>query len=146
MSLFATLGLLDAEYDAFDIQVGGVITDVSDRKLVNSPEVSGSIGASYAVALSSRLTVTLHGDVAYRSDYANEVTASPNLNQDAYWLANAFVSVGSTDGRWEARVGIKNISDEAIRVQGFNLAAFPGMEAAFYAAPQTYNVRLIYRY
>ncbi len=146
LSLSASLGLLNAEYDEFNIQVGGVVTDVSDRDLVNAPEVSGSFGATYEVDISSSLTAKLHGDVAYRSDYANEVTASPNLNQDAYWISNAFVSVATKDGRWEARAGVKNISDEEIRVQGFNLAAFPGLEAAFYAAPQTYDFRLIYRY
>ncbi|MEM9740213.1 MAG: TonB-dependent receptor [Pseudomonadota bacterium] len=146
LSLSASLGLLDAEYDEFDILVGGVVTDVSDRDLVNTPEVSGSFAATYSFDMTDMLVATLHGDIAYRDSYANEVTDSPNLRQEAYWLSNAFVSVKTQNERWEARAGIRNIGDEEILVQGFNLAAFPGVETGFYGAPQTYDIRLIYRY
>ncbi len=146
LTLSASLGLMDAQYDEFDIQVGGVVTDVSDRDLVNTPEVSGSLAATYDFDLSASLTATLHGDISYRNSYANEVTDSPNLRQDAYWLSNAFVAVKTRDERWEARAGIRNIGDETIRVQGFNISAFPGVETAFYGAPRIYDFRLIYRY
>lgn len=146
LTLSASLGLLDAEYDEFDIQVGGVATDVSSRDLVNTPEVSGSFAATYEFPLSGSLNGVLHGDLAYRDSYANEVSDSPNLRQDAYWLSNASAAVKTADGRWEARFGIRNIGDEEIMVQGFNLAAFPGVETAFYGAPQTYDFRIIYRY
>ncbi len=146
LTLSASLGVLDAQYDEFDILVGGVVTDVSGRDLVNAPELSGSFAATYDFDLTDALKATVHGDLAYRDSYANEVTDSPNLRQDAYWLSNAFVAIKTADGRWEARAGIRNIGDEAILVQGFNLAAFPGVETAFFAAPRTYDFRLIYRY
>jgi iron complex outermembrane receptor protein len=146
LSLSASVGLLDAQYDEFDILVGNVVTDVSSRSLVNSPEVSASFGATYDFGLTDALKATMHGDLAYRGSYANEVTDSPNLRQDAYWISNAFFAVKTLDERWEARAGIRNIGDEAILVQGFNLAAFPGVETAFFAAPRTYDFRLIYRY
>ncbi len=146
LTLSASLGLMDAEYDEFDIQVGGVITDVSDRDLVNTPDLSGSFAATYDFSLTDTLTATLHGDIAYRDSYANEVTDSPNLRQDSYWLSNAFVAIKTQDNRWEARAGIRNIGDESILVQGFNLASFPGVETAFFGAPRTYDFRLIYRY
>ncbi|MEM6651185.1 MAG: TonB-dependent receptor [Pseudomonadota bacterium] len=146
LTLSASLGLLDAQYDEFDIQIGGLVTDVSDRDLVNTPEVSGSFATTYEFDVTDTLTATLHGDLAYRSSYANEVTDSPNLRQDAYWLSNAFVSIKTKDERWETRAGIRNIGDEDILVQGFNLAAFPGVETGFYTAPQTYDIRLIYRF
>lgn len=146
LTLAASLGVLDAQYDEFDILVGGVVSDVSDRDLVNAPELSGSFAATYDFSLSDRLAATIHTDLAYRGGYANEVTDSPNLRQDAYWLSNAFVAVKTANSRWEARAGIRNIGDKAILVQGFNLAAFPGVETAFFAAPRTYDFRLIYRY
>ncbi|MEM1148937.1 MAG: TonB-dependent receptor [Pseudomonadota bacterium] len=146
LTLSASLGLLDAQYDEFEIQVGGVVTDVSGRDLVNTPEVSGSVAATYEFPLTSGLKAVLHGDLAYRDSYANEVTDSPNLRQDAYWLSNAFAAVKTGDERWEARFGIRNIGDEEILVQGFNLQAFPGVETAFFGAPQTYDFRIIYRY
>ncbi|MEM1103300.1 MAG: TonB-dependent receptor, partial [Pseudomonadota bacterium] len=78
--------------------------------------------------------------------FANEVTGSPALTQESYWLANAFVAVKTDDGRWEARAGVRNIGDEEIIVQGFNLLAFPGLETAFLAAPRTYDFRVIFNY
>ncbi|WP_018997032.1 TonB-dependent receptor [Hirschia maritima] len=146
LTLSMSLGLLDAQYDEFEILVGGVRTDVSDRDLVNTPEVSGSFAATYEFDLGPSLKATLHGDLAYRDSYANEVTDSTNLRQDAYWLSNAFASVKTPDNRWEVRAGIRNIGDESILVQGFNLAAFPGVETGFYGAPRTYDLRLIYRF
>ncbi|MEM7569162.1 MAG: TonB-dependent receptor, partial [Pseudomonadota bacterium] len=146
LSLNGSLGFLDAEYDEFETLVGGVVTDVSDRDLVNAPRWSLSFGATYVTPLTDDVSLTLHADAAHRSSFANEVTDSPNLRQDAYWLANAFVSLGAPDKRWEVRAGMRNIGDEAITVQGFNLAAFPGLEAAFFAAPRTYDLRAIFRY
>ena len=39
LDLNATLAWLDASYDEFNILVGGVVTDVSSRSMVNSPEM-----------------------------------------------------------------------------------------------------------
>ena len=146
LTINASLGLLDAEYDEFDILVGGVATDVSDRALVNSPDVNASLAVTWEQPLSDRLGLVLHGDAGYRSDLATEITDSPVLRQDAYTLLNAFAALRSTDGVWEVRAGVQNLTDEAVRVQGFNLADFPGVQLGFYAAPRTYDLRLIWRY
>ncbi|MEM9750554.1 MAG: TonB-dependent receptor, partial [Pseudomonadota bacterium] len=131
LSLTGSVGFLDAEYDEFEALVNGVPTDVSDRPLVNAPEWSASMGATYTAPMNNILTGVVHADLAYRSEFANEVTGSPALTQESYWLANAFVAVKTDDGRWEARAGVRNIGDEEIIVQGFNLLAFPGLETAF---------------
>ncbi|MEQ7154668.1 TonB-dependent receptor [Brevundimonas aurifodinae] len=146
LSINASLGLLDAQYDEFDILVGGVATDVSDRALVNSPEVNASLAATWEQPLDNGLTLVLHGDAGYRSEIATEITDSPILRQEAYTLVNAFAALRSTDGVWEVRAGVQNATDEAVRVQGFNLADFPGVQLGFYAAPRTYDLRVIWRY
>ncbi|MFC5345551.1 TonB-dependent receptor [Brevundimonas staleyi] len=146
LSINASLGLLDAQYDEFDILVGGVATDVSDRALVNSPEVNASLAATWEQPLENGLTLVLHGDAGYRSEIATEITDSPVLRQEAYTLVNAFAALRSTDGVWEVRAGVQNATDEAVRVQGFNLADFPGVQLGFYAAPRTYDLRVIWRY
>lgn len=146
LSVNASLGLLDARYDEFNILVGGVVTDVSDRDLVNTPKVSGSLAVTWERPISDGLGLVLHGDAGYRSSLATEITASPVLRQDAYTLLNAFAALRSTSGTWEVRAGVQNLTDEKIRVQGFNLAEFPGVQLGFYTAPRTYDLRLIYRY
>ncbi len=146
LTLNGSVGWLDAEYDEFNILVGGVATDVSDRPLVNSPRWNASLGATYEHPIGENMTGVLHVDGAYRGETATEITASPELTQDRYGLLNAFVALKSNDDRWELRGGVQNATNEAIRVQGFNLSEFPGVQLGFYRAPRTYNVQLTFRY
>lgn len=146
LSIAGTMGWLDAEYDEFEILVGGVPTDVSDRPLVNSPRWNASLGATYEHPFGDRYVGIIHVDGAYRGERATEITASPELTQKRHGLLNAFVALRTADERWELRGGVKNATNEAIRVQGFNLSEFPGVQLGFYAAPRTYDFRLIYRY
>lgn len=145
-TLTGSVGWLDAKYTEFDILVGGVATDVSDRPLVNAPRWNASLGATYEQPFANGLTGVLHVDGAYRGETATEITGSPALTQERYGLLNAFAAIKADDGRWELRGGVKNATNEAVRVQGFNLSEFPGVELGFYKAPRTYNVQAIFRY
>ena len=146
LTLSGTLGWLDADYDEFNILVGGVATDVSDRPLVNAPKWNGSVSATYEQPISPSMTAVFHADAAYRGKRAIEISASPELNQDGHEMVNAFAAIKTNDERWEFRAGVKNVTDTAIRVQGFNLSEFPGVQTGFYAAPRTYDFRVIYKY
>ncbi|EIL96706.1 TonB-dependent receptor [Rhodanobacter thiooxydans] len=146
LSINATLGLLDANYDKFSTLVGGVVTDVSKRDLVNSPRLNASVGVTWTQPVADGLDVVLHGDANHRSSLATEITDSPVLRQRAYTLLNAFVGLRSAKDKWEVRAGVQNIGNEKVHVQGFNLAEFPGVQLAFYTAPRTYDLRVIYHY
>ncbi len=146
LSVTGTLGWLDAQYEEFEILVGGVATDVSDRAMVNAPDWNGSVAINYEQPVGNGMTALFHVDAAYRGERATEITASPVLTQDGHEVVNALVSLKAADERWELRAGVKNLTDEAIRVQGFNLSEFPGVQLGFYAAPRTYDARLILRY
>lgn len=146
LTITATAGYLDAEYRKFETLVGGTATDVSDRGLVNSPKWNASLGATYQQALGNGLIGTAHADAGYRSKTYNEITASENLAQNKYAIVNALVSVKTEDARWEVQAGVRNLTDQSIRVQGFNLSEFPGFELSFFSAPRTYDFRVIYRY
>ncbi|MGH8239484.1 MAG: TonB-dependent receptor, partial [Steroidobacteraceae bacterium] len=146
LTVNASLGYLDAEYRKFETLVGGVVTDVSDRKLVNAPEWSASLGLTYERSLSASLIGTVHVDGAYRGKTYTEITSSEVLAQPDYVLANAFVSVKTKNEHWEVRGGVQNLGDEQVRVQGFNLSEFPGYQLAFYSARRTWDLHLIYRY
>lgn len=146
LTLNATVGFLDADYEEFETLVLGVVTDVSDRGLVNSPKWNASLGATYEQPITDRLIGVAHMDAAYRSKTFNEITASEILAADEYVIVNAFLSVRTEDGRWEFRGGVQNLTDQAIRVQGFNLSEFPGFQLSFFSAPRTYDFRLFYRY
>ncbi len=142
----ASLGVLDAHYDKFQILNGTTVTDASNRRLVNTPPVSASLALTYDRPLFGRLDGEAHVDANYRGETATEITDSPLLRQPEYVNLNAFLALRTSDNRWEARLGVKNLTDVAVRRQGFNLDAFPGVEVAFFNPPRTYDVRLIHRF
>jgi len=49
LTINGSLGFLDAEYDSFSTLINGVVTDISNRSLRRTPDLSYSIGADYSV-------------------------------------------------------------------------------------------------
>lgn len=146
LDLTGSLGLLDAKYRRFDQLVAGEVTDVSDRRIVNAPDLNASLGLTYERPLSDRLSGAVHVDASYRSKLATEITDSTILRQRGYERVNAFIALTGPEKRWELRAGVENLTDRAVRVQGFNLSEFPGVQVGFFSAPRTYDLRLILRY
>ena len=147
LDLTGSVGLLDAKYRRFEQLVGGVATDVSDRRVVNAPDFNASLGLTYTRPLGGGdLSGVFHVDGAYRSTVATEITDSPLLRQPGYEKINAFIGIVGPEKRWELRAGVENLTDRAVRVQGFNLSEFPGVQLGFFAAPRTWDLRLILRY
>ena len=146
LSIDASVGNLDAEYEKFETLVNGVLTDVSTRRLPNAPEWTGFLGMTYSDQLTPGIAGTFHVDVAYKGDHANESSDSPNLAVAAATYLNAFVSIAASDQSWEVRVGGTNLTDKARAAQRFNTAEFSGVETAFMGAPRLYDIRLLLRF
>lgn len=146
LNLTGALGYIDAEYNEFNTFVFGVQTDVSDRSLVNTPEWTASAGATWSDSVTEDLNLTLHGDVAYRAKSYTEITSSEVLAQEGYVMANALVSLARKDEAWTLSAGVKNLTNENVIKQGFNLSEFPGYQLGFYGAPRTFEVRLSLRH
>ena len=146
LSIDASVGYLNAEYEEFETLVNGVLTDVSTRRLPNAPEWTGFLGVTYSDQLTPGIAGTFHVDVAYKGDHANESSDSPNLAVAAATYLNAFVSIAASDQSWEVRVGGTNLTDQARAAQSFNTAEFSGVETAFMGAPRLYDIRLLLRF
>ena len=146
LSIDASVGNLNAEYEKFETLVNGVLTDVSTRRLPNAPEWTGFLGMTYSDQLTPGIAGTFHVDFAYKGDHANESSDSPNLAVAAATYLNAFVSIAASDQSWEVRVGGTNLTDKARAAQSFNTAEFSGVETAFMGAPRLYDIRLLLRF
>ncbi|MCY3989474.1 MAG: TonB-dependent receptor [Gammaproteobacteria bacterium] len=146
LSIDASVGYLNAEYEEFEILVLGMLTDVSDRRLPNAPEWTGFLGMTWSDQLTANLAATVHVDIAYKGGHANESTDSPNLAVPAATYINAFVSISGDDERWEVRLGGTNLTDRARAAQSFNTAEFSGVETAFMGMPHLYDIRLLWRF
>ncbi len=71
-----SLGLLDAKYDRFFTLVNGVSTDISNRQLRRTPDVSASIGADWSIPAGPGELV-LAGSYRYISSYQTTIVGAP---------------------------------------------------------------------
>ena len=143
LTLSGHVGYMDAHYEEY-IGPGGV--NIADqREMVNTPEWSGGLAATYEWAVGSDLFATVHGDASWRSKTYPTVSSSETVAQDGYGIVNLFAGIGAADDRWEVRAGVRNAFDEHYVTQAFDLSEFPGYELAYYGAPRTFDIRLILR-
>jgi iron complex outermembrane receptor protein len=141
-SLQGNLAYLHSEYTEYID--GGV--DVTDRSLVNAPEWSGRLGASYDLGLGEFGELRFLGGASYRSKTYLTVSSSEVLAQDAVTLFDASIIYTPPGDHWSFVLSGQNLSDEAYREHGFDLSAFPGVELGYYGAPRTYSLSARYRF
>ncbi|MGQ3040151.1 MAG: TonB-dependent receptor [Brevundimonas sp.] len=127
----------------------GCFVDVSNlRDFQNTPEWTGSISATYTHWFEDGSEIAFTPSAAYRGAYQQFETASPLLDQDAYWMYDASAVWTSASDRWTVGFHGKNLSDERYRTGGYS---FPGALTgdsliAFYGAPRTFTARVGYKF
>ncbi|MAL10561.1 MAG: TonB-dependent receptor [Maricaulis sp.] len=146
------LGYLDGHYGQF---ISGLGVDISDQvQIQNTPRTTANATLSYETPVFGGMLTTL-GQVAYRSDSSQFEIPFARLDQEAFALWNASVVWDSADGRWQAGVHGRNLTDERYRVSGYDfvnnttLAPELGLEGtltAWYGDPRTYTATIAYRY
>jgi len=142
LEIRGSIGWLDAEYQEF---IGENGRDISgEREMVNAPEWSGALSARIHLPVFGGI-LTLSVDGTWRDKTYPVVSSSEILAQDSYAMLQSLLSFRSGSGRWELRLGAKNLTDEEYITHGFDLTAFPGYQLAYYGAPRTYDLRLIWR-
>lgn len=139
LNLQLSLGYLDATYA--NLSPGATVTE--DDELVKAPEWTFSAAADYTIDLPEGRSLTLGGDVSYRSSYANELTNEPVLMQDGFALYGAYASLSLTDSLDLTLFG-KNLSDERYMTNGIASYGSFGNVVANYSAPREWGIRLKY--
>jgi iron complex outermembrane recepter protein len=135
--LTTAIGYLDAGYERLDpsVSAGTNATPIFlDNKLVNTPELSASVGIAYSVDLSDWGSLTPRVDWSYHDEQENNALNTPQLHQDSYELLNAAIAFESTDGRWESVLAFRNITDETYLITGNS-----GFQTASAYVEQIYN-------
>ncbi|MFA4940641.1 TonB-dependent receptor [Brevundimonas sp.] len=157
LTLNASLSYIDASFDQFLAYIPtasgntscptlpGCVVDVSSqRNFQNTPEWTGSIGATYNWFMENGSSIAFIPSVAYRGAYQQFETPSPLLDQGAYWMYDASIVWTSSDDRLTFGVHGKNLGDERYRVGGYS---FPGALTGdsiigFYGPPRTVTATL----
>lgn len=165
LSLNASIGLLDAEYDEFCADIdgpgpaaasdcGGNVVDLGDgtflvdrdqtfRELSRAPEEQYYIGAEYDIPTDVG-TFFVRGDGSYESKYFTDgVLNHPAAETGGFWLWDASAGWRSADERWRIQAWCKNCSDEVYTAGLTQTAQF--FNQHFYGWPRTYGLTLAYR-
>lgn len=118
----AAIGYLDAGYEKLSPTVssaGSNATPVNiSNELVNTPELSASIGVAYTLDLGEWATLTPRVDWSYHDEQYNDAVNEPRLFQDSYDMLNAAFTLETNDGRWESVLAFRNITDEEFLITG----------------------------
>ena len=152
LTLNGMLSYTDAEFEQFMAYIPtgplnsscptqpGCVVDVSDqRDFQNTPEWTGSIGATYTHWMENGSSLAFIPSASYRGDYQLFETASPILDQEGFWMFDASLVWTSSNDRLTVGVHGKNLSDEQYRVGGYVFpgALFGDSLIGYYGAPRT---------
>ena len=136
--LSAQLGYLDAKYDEFidpRVVVNPALASLHDH-VPFAPEWTARLAASHSFYLSGGSVITLGGDVSYRDDTWLSVDNREVLKQDAYSLLGAYAIWDSADGSWQARLGVRNLSDKLYKTDAQEFSSVGNIQTAYYGWPR----------
>ena len=100
------------------------------------PERTARLAASHSFYLSSGSVITVGGDVSYRDDTWLSVDNREVLKQDAYSLLGAYAIWDSADGSWQARLGVRNLSDKLYKTDAQEFSSVGNIQTAYYGWPR----------
>lgn len=129
LTLAANVALLDGKYDRFTNAqcyqvpaqtaaqgcIGGV-QDLSGKTLQYAPEYAATLSAEYSTPLSNTLRLFFRTEVFLTDDQQLNSDGDPDTVQKAYEKLDARIGIGSLDGRWQAALVGRNLTDEIIAV------------------------------
>ena len=147
LTITATLGYLDAGYTEIDPAAAPLLFNrfgqqiTTQTELANTPELTASLAVNLAIAKDW----SLNANASFTGDVENDVFNTRKLSQEAYTVAGASLRYDSPNGKWNALLGISNLTDERYIVSGFEAGALPFTNAS-YNRPREWYFTVGYRY
>ncbi|MDB5460290.1 MAG: TonB-dependent receptor [Caulobacteraceae bacterium] len=145
-SVHTAVSYIDTKFDKYIAFIPGAgLTDVSgQRKLQNTPTWTGSLSATWSHDFGGNGKLELTPLASYRSFTQQFETATPLIDQPAYWLYDVDLVWTSASGRYQAGLHGKNLGDQRYKIGGYTFpgATFANSIDAFYGAPRTVTVSL----
>ncbi len=122
LELYASIGLLQAEYDDYRYEKSGEIIDLSGRELAHAPSYNYQLGATWRGDTGFFANMNLSGmDSFYYSD-------SNDFVSDDYHLLN--LRLGYEADNWSVYLWGRNLTDEEYGVRGFFFGNEPNKDWA----------------
>jgi len=126
----------------------GVAVDLSGNQLVNSPELTVSMGAQYEIALPAGMTLTPRVDYYWQDDMYGRIFNREPIDQiDSWDVWNAQATLTSAEQTWFARAFVKNIEDDDNVVGMYVSDPSSGLFTnVFTIEPRTYGLSVGYNF
>ena len=138
VTLRGSLGLLNAK-----IQKGVVSgANVAGNKLTNAPSLTASAGLDVTFYDGDAGKFSGTADLAYTSSQFFDVVNTPRLEQDGYALLSGFIRWESANGRFNASIWGKNLTNQFYFTSRVDLLAGFGFDYNHLATPRTYGITI----
>lgn len=136
LTLHSGMGVL-----ATRIQRGSVSgVNVAGNRLSNAPTFTFNATIDLTLVDGDMGKVSVHPDVSYQSSQFFEVLNVPRLRQTSYALVGGHIDWESADGRFNASVWGKNLTDKFYFTSRVDLLAGFGFDYNHIGNPRTYGV------
>lgn len=117
-TLSGAIAKIDARIDDFKIPVGLTpaqiaAASVNGKPLPFSPDVKGSLQATYLIELNNGLQVELGTDYNWQSKVQYDLSQTPDTIQGSYGIWNASVALSDPAQGWRVALLGKNLADES---------------------------------
>ena len=148
-AITGNLAWLDAKFDEYLFKGVNI---ANQQAITNAPEFSGAINLEWRTALSGGGNLSARVGYSYQSSVVatTEVVRDPVLNvalpppitEDGYGLVGAGI-IWKPNATWTLSLQGSNLTDEAYRTTGYNIAAY-GALTGFYGPPRQYSLTARY--
>ena len=119
LNFAGSLGYIDAQYDEYITNIGGVPTDVAQyREVQNTPKWTASGTLSYSTPAGDG-DLYVGSTLSYRSKTYQFEIPNPYLDQDGYALLDASIVYNAPGDTWSLGLYGKNLTDKLYKNSGY---------------------------
>ncbi|MEP3723879.1 MAG: TonB-dependent receptor, partial [Parasphingorhabdus sp.] len=123
LTLSGALGYIDAQYDQYITNIGGVPTDVAQfRQVQNTPEWTASGTFAYSTPIGGG-DLYFGTTLSYRSKVNQFEIANPFIDQKGFALWDANLVYTAPDDRWSIGLHGKNLTNKRYKTSGYTFVA-----------------------
>ena len=138
VTLRGSLGILDAKIQRGVVSGG----NVAGNDLTNAPSLTASAGIDVTFHDGDAGKFSGTADIAYTSSQFFDVVNTPRLEQDGYALLSGFLRWESANGRFNASIWGKNLTNQFYFTSRVDLLAGFGFDYNHLATPRTYGITI----
>lgn len=120
--------------------------DLSGKRRAFSPKYSGDVLVDYDRPIFSDLHLRLNGTVYFTSKFFQQPLADPTLQQAGYAKIDARAAVGPANGRWEAAIIAKNLTDKRTGSYRQPVGTAPGSIQVLADPPRTVGMQVSFKF